>query len=84
MATAKVSGKGQITLPAAARRKLGIAPHSTVEIVTGEDAILIRPSRTIGQLYGVLRDRVPPGRPLGWGEERKRMERTVAREAGDE
>jgi AbrB family looped-hinge helix DNA binding protein len=84
MAIARVSSKGQITLPAASRRKLGIEPHSTVEIVTGEDEIVIRRTRRIGELYGILREYVPDGEPLGWEEERRRMEEAVAREVADE
>jgi len=84
MATARVSSKGQITLPAASRRKLGIEPNSTVEIVTGEKEIVVRPTRTIRELSGIFRDRIPPGPPLGWEEERRIMEEAVAREVADE
>jgi len=84
MALARVSSKGQITLPAAARRKLGIKPHSAVEVITGDREITIRPTRTIRELYGALHDYVPDGEPLGWEEERRRMEEAVARQVADE
>jgi AbrB family looped-hinge helix DNA binding protein len=84
VALARVSSKGQITLPAASRRKLGIEPNSTVEIVTGEGEIVIRRRRSISELYGALHDYVPDGEPLGWEEERRRMEEAVARQVADE
>ena len=84
MSTARVSSKGQITLPARERRKFGIAPHSTVEIISDDNGILVRPMRSISELSGVFRDRVPRGKPIGWDEERRRMEEAVAREVADE
>lgn len=84
MAIGKVSSKGQITLPAAMRRKLGIKPNSTVEIIAGGDGILVRPTRSIGELYGIFHDRVRGRKPLGWEEERRQMEEAVAREVADE
>jgi len=82
--TAKVSAKGQITLPAALRREFGIAPGSTVDISAVEGGLLIRPLRTICQLSGALHDRIPPDGPLGWEEERRIMEEAVAREVARE
>ena len=84
MPTAKVSSRGQITLPAALRRKLGIEPGSMVEIAAGENETIIRPARRISQFYGIFRGRVPRGKPLGWEEERRRMEEAVAREVAEE
>jgi AbrB family looped-hinge helix DNA binding protein len=84
MQLARVSSKGQITLPAAARRKLGIKPHSAVEVITGDSEITIRPTRSIRELSGIFRDRIPPGPPLGWEEERRIMEEAVAREVAKE
>jgi AbrB family looped-hinge helix DNA binding protein len=81
---ARVSSKGQITLPAASRRKLGIVPNSTVEIVTGENEIVVRRRRSISELFGIFHDRLPPGEPLGWEEERRIMEEAVAREVANE
>jgi len=80
MTMLKVSSKGQITLPAAARRKLGIAPGSMVEITVRDDGILVRPTRSIADLYGVFHDHVRRRNLLGWDEERRRMERAVVRE----
>lgn len=78
--TVKVSAKGQITLPAALRREFRIAPGSTVEVTAVEGGLLVRPLKSIRQLFGILHDRIPPGEPLGWEEERRIMEEAVARE----
>jgi AbrB family looped-hinge helix DNA binding protein len=84
MAIARVTSRGRITIPAAMRRKLGIEPNSTVEIIAREDAVFIRPTRSISELHGIFQDRVRGREPLGWDEERRRMEETVAREVADE
>jgi AbrB family looped-hinge helix DNA binding protein len=84
MAIARVSSKGQITIPAAMRRELGIKPNSTVEIIPSEDGILIRPTRSIGEFDGIFRDRIRGRKPLGWDEERRQMEEAVGRERADE
>jgi bifunctional DNA-binding transcriptional regulator/antitoxin component of YhaV-PrlF toxin-antitoxin module len=66
------------------RREFGIAPGATVEIVTGEGEIVIRRRRSISELFGIFHDRLPPGAPLGWEEERRIMEEAVARQVADE
>lgn len=54
MKTAFVSERGQVTLPAAARRKLGILPSSQVEIEVRDKEIVLRPMRTIADVRGAL------------------------------
>jgi len=83
MPFAEVSAKGQIALPAALRRQFAIAPGSTVEVTVVEGGLLVRPLKSIRQLSGILRDRIPPGKPLGWEEERRIIEEAVAREVAD-
>ena len=41
---------------------------------------VVRPVKSIGQLYGVFQEHVRGRKRLGWEEERRRMEQTVARE----
>lgn len=77
MPISTISLKGQVTLPARLRRKLGIKPHDRVVIETTEDAILIRKASDIFELEGFL------GKALPREEERKRMAaRVVRRVAG--
>jgi len=83
MPLARVSSKGQITLPAATRRKLGILPNSTVEVVTDDREIIIRPRRSIMELAGVFQT-YAKGRPTDWEQVRTEVERAVAEEVASE
>lgn len=40
----KVTSKGQVTIPAPVREKLGITPHTEVEFVLHEDGVLLKKS----------------------------------------
>lgn len=83
MPLAKVSNKGQITLPAAERRRLGIVPNSTVEVVAGDREIIIRPRRSIMELAGVFQA-YAKGKPTDWEQVRTEVERAVAEEVASE
>jgi len=56
MTTGLVSERGQLTIPAEARRKLGIEPRSRVEIVVGDAEIVIRPLKSVRELRGIFRE----------------------------
>ncbi len=73
MPVAKVSSKGQITLPASCRRELGIKPLDRVLVETEDDKIVVRPVPDFFELGGFL------GKALAPEEERKRMMKGVAR-----
>ena len=77
---ARVSDKGQITLAAAARRKLGIAPNSQVEVVVGDEEITIRPLKRVSELAGILHRYARPGTAEDWDAIRDEMEKAVAEE----
>lgn len=77
-----VSERGQISIPAAARKKLGIKPKSKVSIEIGEKEITIRPARSVREVYGIFADR--SGRPADWEHERAVAEAAVASEVEDE
>ncbi len=83
MRLAKVSSRGQITLPADIRGKLGIEPASRVELIVSDSAIIVRPLEAIGQLDGILHKYLGGRDRLSWDEERRRMEQAVARDAND-
>ncbi len=57
MPTAKVSVKGQIVLPAELRRRHGILPGMTVQVVDAADHLVIVTSATdpVKDLRGLLR-----------------------------
>jgi len=54
MTISTVSSKGQITLPAKARREVGIKPHDRVMIEVEDDLIIVRPIRDFMELAGFL------------------------------
>lgn len=66
MPLSTISSKGQITLPAALRRRLGIKAHDKVTVELANDEIVIKPVPDIFQLEGFL------GKPLPLEVERKR------------
>ena len=84
MITGRVSDKGQITLPAQVRRRLGIAPRSRVQIVEGDNELIIRPVKNLSQLYGLLHEHVRGRKPKSWEQQRREMHKAVAREVSDE
>ena len=65
--TITVSSKGQVTLPAAARKRLGLRAGSRLEvIVTGDDRLeVIRVGGSLRDLKGLL---PKPPRPLSLAE----------------
>ena len=77
---ARVSNKGQITLPAAIRRKLGISPNSQVEVRATEQGILIRPVKPVSELSGILSKYARPGATEDWDTIREQAEKAVAEE----
>ncbi len=78
-----VSNKGQVTLPAAVRRKLGITSESQVELVLGEGEITIRPLKRVSELAGVLRRYARKGGAEHWDSVREQTETAIAEEVVD-
>jgi AbrB family looped-hinge helix DNA binding protein len=72
MSLSTVSSKGQITLPAEARRKVGIQPKDRVLIEVAGDGILIRRAPKFAAFAGFL------GKGLSAERERRAMARHVA------
>ncbi len=77
---AKISNKGQITLSAAVRRKLGILPNSQVEVIVKEGEIAIRPLKRVSELAGVLKRYARKGAAQDWAAVREQTEFAVAEE----
>jgi AbrB family looped-hinge helix DNA binding protein len=83
MKTAFVSERGQVTLPAAARRKLGIQPSSQIEIEVREKEIVLRPMRTIADVAGAFH-KYTIGKTTDWETIREETMRIVAEEVAHE
>ena len=54
MTIATISEKGQITLPVAARRAVGMKTHDQVFVEVCDNSILIRPARNLLAFKGFL------------------------------
>ncbi len=55
IAEATVSSKGQVTLPAAMRAKLGLTPGSRIRFELRERDLLVRPDLPMSAYYGMLK-----------------------------
>jgi AbrB family looped-hinge helix DNA binding protein len=69
MSTVTVSDKGQVVIPAAIRRRLGIAPGSRLDFELEGDSIRVRLLKSIPRSqaedgYGMLRCELPGERRL--------------------
>ena len=80
---AKVSERGQISIPAAARRKVGIKPNSNVSVEVSDKEIVIRPIKSISELGGIFHE-YARGKSTDWEEIRSETERIVAEEVENE
>jgi AbrB family looped-hinge helix DNA binding protein len=79
MTTIKISEKGQITLPAAIRKKLGLEPSSLAEIEIRDGGMVIRPLRSVRDVRGSLA-RFVTGEYVDWETARSETEKIVARQ----
>lgn len=70
-ADAIVSSKGQVTLPAAMRVKLGILPGSRIQFEVRGNELVIKPELPMSTYYGMLK-----GYDLGDIEPEKEADRT--------
>lgn len=61
MYTATISPKGQITLPAGIRKRLGVQPNDRIALILRGDEIILKPLKgTIRDLRGALQPRSKP------------------------
>jgi AbrB family looped-hinge helix DNA binding protein len=56
MTIATVSNKGQITLPAAIRKKAGVGSGTRINVEINNGVIELRPVRSILDIEGIFRD----------------------------
>lgn len=74
-----ISKKGQITLPAEVRRRLGLEPRSRVELEVRGDEVVLRRLGTVAELHGIFAQYAIPG--TAKEQELESMEKAVGEEA---
>ncbi len=79
MTAVSVSERGQITLPAAARRKLGLRAGARLQVIVRDDGIDLRPLKTIMDVAGIFRD-AANGKSADWDEIREETMKRVGEE----
>ena len=77
MIAVRVSDKGQITIPAQVRRKLGIRAKSRVELEVRDEGVLIKPIKSVLELSGILRE-YAKGKTTDWETIRAETYRAMA------
>jgi AbrB family looped-hinge helix DNA binding protein len=83
MTIANVSERGQISIPSAIRKKLGINLKSKVSVEVGDHEITIRPIKSISDVEGIFRKHAK-GKKASWDKAREVAEQVVAREVNGE
>ncbi len=83
MTKVRVSERGQITIPAGVRRKMGIKPGGEVALEMRGDEVVLRPMLSISDVAGIFRDRVRD-KGSDWETARQHAEAAVARQVADE
>ena len=79
MSVHRISTRGRLTLPAEARRALGLTPGSRVDVFVRDKEIVIRRLLTLDELAGIFYEE---GRePIPWEVQRDMAEQACAEEA---
>jgi antitoxin PrlF len=60
MIAAKITSKGQITLPKEVRRLLSVDTGSVIVFETEDDHVILRPTKSLQEFRGFLRGRKTP------------------------
>ena len=82
MTSVRVSDKGQVTLPAQVRRRLGIKSRSRMEVEVRDDEIILRPVKSIMDLAGIFHE-YAKGKSTDWDTIREETMKKVAQEIVD-
>ena len=78
----RLTQKGQVTIPAAIRSRLGLKPRDRVRFEVDGDGVKLKPSASkLLDGYGAVR---PRKRPENWTKVRTEIEQGVAEEVGAE
>jgi len=83
MTLVTISDKGQLTLPAPMRKRLGIKSRSKVEVEIRDSEIVIRPAKTIRDVAGIFAEHAKC-KITDWETIRNQVEQAVAEEVAHE
>ena len=83
MTQAQISDKGQLTVPAPMRKKLGLKPKSRVDIELQGNALIVKPVRSVLELSGAIHE-YARGKPTDSEAIRDATERAIAEEVVNE
>jgi antitoxin PrlF len=61
VATAKVTSKGQITVPVEIRKRLGVQPGDTLVFETQAEYVTVKRQQTAHEYFTALREKYPTG-----------------------
>jgi antitoxin PrlF len=82
MLESRMTQKGQVTIPADVREKLGLKPGDVVQFEEHDGSWIVRPRESrLADIYGAV---APRARPENWHEVRKTVEAAIAREVAAE
>ena len=76
-----VTSKGQVTIPAEIRRRLGVSPHDKVAFIVEDDEVrLARRGSVVAQTAGILKTDQPP---MSAEELREAAEKAIAQDVSE-
>lgn len=77
-----ITRKGQVTIPAEIRNRLGLKPHDKVRFKFEGEVVRITPAQSrIARHFGAVE---APSPPLDWRSEREAFERGVAEDVASQ
>ncbi len=76
LVTAKITSKGQITLPREIRKFLNVQEGNVIAFEKEDDRIVVKPARTLKEFKGLLKNR---GRAADFDEMRKKAKEYIGR-----
>ena len=83
MTAVRVSDKGQVTIPAEARKRLGINPRTRLDVEVRGDELVLRPVKSIMDLRGIFSE-AAKGRTNDWETIRRETGEAIGKARADE
>ena len=83
MTAVYVSDKGQVTLPAEIRRRLGIKPRSKMDVEVKDNQVILKPVKSVMDVYGIFHE-ASLGKTDDWETVRQKTMGAIAEEVVNE